>query len=106
MAVEFVAVERGQDRADRREEMFAYILRARTRPTEQTDEFFRRFKATSGLLHAFSLQGADDPEEVVAVAVWESRAAAEAYLASQLRQEVDREIEGVTRTMYEVRDST
>lgn len=86
--------------------MFAYILRAHTRPTDQTDEFFARFKGTAGLVHAFSLQGVDDPEDTVAVAIWESRQAAEGYLASQLRQEVDREMEGVTRTMYEVRDST
>jgi heme-degrading monooxygenase HmoA len=85
--------------------MFAYILRVHTRPTEETDEFFRRFKETAGLVHCFNLQGTDDPEDGVAVAVWESREAAERYLESQLRQEVDRSVEGVTRTFYEVRDS-
>lgn len=85
--------------------MFAYILRVHTQPSEETDEFFRRFKDTPGLIHAFNLQGADDPEDGVAVAVWESREAAERYLESQLRNEVDVALEGVTRTMYEVRDS-
>ncbi len=85
--------------------MFAYILRVHTQPTEETDEFFSRFKETDGLIHAFNLQGVDDPEDGVAVAVWESREAAEAYLESQLRREVDVTFEGVTRTMYEVRDS-
>lgn len=85
--------------------MFAYILRVHTGPTEETDDFFRRFKETAGLVHAFDLQGVDDPEDGVAVAVWESREAAERYLESQLRRDVDHTLEGVTRTMYEVRDS-
>ncbi len=86
--------------------MFAYILRVRSAATEQADEFFRRFKETPGLLHAYSLQGADDPEEGVAVAIWESREAAERYLSgAQLRRDVDAAMPAVTRTMYEVRDS-
>ena len=86
--------------------MFAYVLRVRAAPSETTDEFFRRFKETPGLLHAYSLQGADDPEEGLAVAIWESREAAERYLTgSQLRRQVDQALPSVTRTMYEVRDS-
>ena len=86
--------------------MFAYILRARQEPNEQTDEFFRRFKEQSGLVHAYSLQGADDPAEGVVVAVWESREAAERYLQSApLRGEVDQAVPNVTRTLYTVRDS-
>jgi heme-degrading monooxygenase HmoA len=86
--------------------MFAYILRVHTSATEQTDEFFRRFKETPGLLHAYNLQGVDDPEDGVAVAIWESREAAETYLReAQLRREVDQSLPDVSRTMYEVRDS-
>ncbi|HSG78206.1 MAG TPA: antibiotic biosynthesis monooxygenase, partial [Acidimicrobiia bacterium] len=69
--------------------MFAYILRVRAEPSDEMDEFFRRFKETPGLLHAYYLEGVDDPEDAVAVAVWESREAAERYLESQLRHQVD-----------------
>ena len=86
--------------------MFAYILRVNAPASEQTDEFFRRFKETPGLLHAYSLQGAENPDDGIAVAIWESKEAAERYLAgAPLRQQVDAEIPTVTRTMYEVRDS-
>jgi heme-degrading monooxygenase HmoA len=86
--------------------MFAYILRARQEPSERTDEFFRRFKEQPGLLHAYSLQGEDDPTDGAVVAIWESRAAAESYLQSApLRRDVDQAVSGVTRTLYTVRDS-
>lgn len=86
--------------------MFAYIPRVRTPASEQTDEFFRRFKQTPGLLNAYNLQGVGDPEDGVAVAIWENKEAAESYLReAQLRQEVDQSLPNVTRTMYEVRDS-
>jgi len=85
--------------------MFAYILRATdSPPNEQTDEFFRRFCETPGLVHAYQLGGIDDPNEGIVVALWEDREAAERYLDSApLRQEVDNAIPTVTRTMYEVR---
>lgn len=84
--------------------MFAYILKAPSvQNTEQTDEFFRRFTQTPGLLHAFDLQGVDDPNDQLVVAVWESKAAAERYLNSDpLRKEADQAIAGITRTMYNV----
>lgn len=85
--------------------MFAYILRTHASPSEQSDAFFRRFKATPGLLHAYDLQGVDDPEDSVVVTIWDRRQSAEAYLNdSPLRKEVDRTM-SVTRTLYEVRDS-
>jgi heme-degrading monooxygenase HmoA len=90
----------------KRFKMFAYILRVKAPPSEEADEFFRRFKETPGLLYAYNLQGAEDPDDGVAIAIWESRDAAERYLsASQLRQQVDEAMPTVTRTMYEVRDS-
>jgi len=63
--------------------MFAYILRVQAAPDEQAKEFFERFKETPGLLHAFDLQGVDDSEDGVVVAVWESREAAERYLGGR-----------------------
>jgi hypothetical protein len=87
--------------------MFAYILRAENVPvTPQTEDFFRRFIQTPGLLHAFELAGEANPDDTLLVAIWESRQAAESYLnEAPLRKEVDAAIPGVTRVMYEVRDS-
>ena len=87
--------------------MFEYILRVRGVPDEQQAEYFRRFTEQPGLLHAFDLQGVDDPEDGVAIAIWEDRAAAERYLnEAALRREVDATYPDVTRTMYEVLDAT
>jgi heme-degrading monooxygenase HmoA len=87
--------------------MFAYILRAPgVPPTPQTEDFFRRFTETPGLIQAFDLQGVDDPGDAVVLAIWEDRAAAERYLNSApLRKEVDGALPSVTRTMYEVMGS-
>ncbi|HEY9011736.1 MAG TPA: hypothetical protein VIN06_12025 [Devosia sp.] len=86
--------------------MFAYILKADKLPDEQTDAFFERFKQTPGLLHAYNLQGMDNPTDAMVVAVWQNREAAQAYLdKSPLRKEVDQTISGVSRTMYKVRNS-
>jgi heme-degrading monooxygenase HmoA len=87
--------------------VFAYILSAPNTPeSEQTNDFFRRFKETPGLLHAYDLIDANKPDQAMLVAVWESREAAERYLnQAPLRKEVDQAIPQVTRTMYEVRDS-
>lgn len=86
--------------------MFAYILRADAAANEQTNEFFRRFTETPGLLHAYSLQGESNPNETLIVAIWDSREAAEQYLSnSSLKQEVDRAVPSVTRTMYTVVDA-
>jgi heme-degrading monooxygenase HmoA len=86
--------------------MFAYIVKADGPIDDETsDEFFRRFKSTPGLLHAYDLKAVDDPDDQIVVAIWEDRVAAEDYLNnSALRKEVDETISGVTRTMYEVRD--
>jgi len=85
--------------------MFAYVLKAPgVTPSPQTDEFFRRFKETPGLLYAFDLQGVEDPTDAILVAVWESREAAERYLQdAPLRREVDEAYTAITRTIYEVR---
>ena len=86
--------------------MFAYILRASQPRSDATDEFFRRFKETPGLLHAYSLQSEDDPNDSVAIAIWESREAAERYLqSSPLKRDVDQAMPTVTRTFYAVVDS-
>ena len=86
--------------------MFAYILRVHAPRSDETDEFFRRFKDTPGLLHAYSLQGEDDPNDGGVVAIWESREAAERYLqSSPLKRDVDQAMPTVTRTFYSVLDS-
>ena len=84
--------------------MFAYILKAPNTPrTPETDEFFTRFCASEGLVHAFDLLGTDDPQDAVVVAVWRDRESAERYLSSNpLRKQVDASIPQVTRTMYDV----
>jgi heme-degrading monooxygenase HmoA len=85
--------------------MFAYILHAQNNvPNEQTDDFFRRFTQTPGLLHAFELIPANGEGDSAVVAIWESREAAERYLNSApLRKQVDESIPQVKRVMYEVR---
>lgn len=86
--------------------MFAYILRAQQARNDQTEDFFRRFKEVPGLLHAYALQGEENPNEGLVVAIWESREAALRYIeSSSLRREVDRAVPSVTRTMYNVLDS-
>ncbi len=86
--------------------MFAYVLRVHVPPSQESNDFFRRFKETPGLLHAYSLQSEEDPNDSVAVAIWENREAAERYLsASPLRLQVDQTMPGVTRTFYAVLDS-
>jgi hypothetical protein len=88
------------------QEMFAYILYAPSTPrTPETDEFFRRFTESPGLLHAFDLLTEDGNDGAV-VAVWDSRESAERYLSSSpLRQEVDQLLPQVRRVMYNVTDS-
>ncbi|WP_332699089.1 antibiotic biosynthesis monooxygenase family protein [Devosia sp.] len=86
--------------------MFSYILRLHAPTDTQSDEFFRRFKQTPGLHHAYNLQGVEDAEDGVVVTIWDSRDAAEAYLQkSELRKDVDKAYPAITRTMYNVRDS-
>ncbi len=87
--------------------MFAYILSApNTAPNSQTDDYFRRFKETPGLAHAFELQSTEGKAESLVVAIWESREAAETYLqTAPLRREVDSNLPAITRTTYEVRNS-
>ena len=86
--------------------MFAYILRSPRASSEEEADFFRRFKEEPGLLHAYNLEGEEDPNDSVAIAIWESREAAERYLEkSSLRREVDNATPGVTRTFYKVLDS-
>ena len=84
--------------------MFAYLLHAPNTPrTSETDEFFRRFTETPGLIHAFDLVEESNPDQSIVVAVWETREAAEQYLSkAPLRKEVDQAIPQIKRVMYEV----
>jgi heme-degrading monooxygenase HmoA len=87
--------------------MFAYILYAPNTPqTPQTEEFFRRFTETPGLLYAFDLMAEDGQHEAAVVAVWDSRESAERYLnQAPLRREVDELMPQIRRVMYRVVDS-
>ena len=101
-----MAILGGLHQSHKEIQVFAYVLKVHAQPSEQSNEFFRRFKETPGLLHAYSLQGVNDAEDSVAVAIWESREAAERYLSqSALRREVDQGMPGITRTLYDVLDS-
>lgn len=84
--------------------MFAYILYAPQTPrTEETDEFFRRFTETPGLLYAFDLMAEEGQDDGAVIAVWDSRESAERYLeGAPLRKEVDEAIPRVNRVMYQV----
>ena len=73
-----------------------------TRPTSSS----AGSRTPPGLLHAYSLQGEDDPNDSGVVAIWESREAAERYLqSSPLKRDVDQAMPEVTRTFYSVLDS-
>ncbi len=86
--------------------MFVYILRAQQAPDDEWAELFRRFKETPGLLHAYSLQAEENPNESVVVCIWESREAAERYLGSvPLKRDIDQAAPSVSRTMYALLDS-
>jgi quinol monooxygenase YgiN len=88
--------------------VFAYILRGPALgdvEPAQSAEFFKRFAETPGLLHAFELEREDDPADILVVAVWTDREAAQRYIeGSALRREIDEAVPGITRTMYAVRD--
>lgn len=88
--------------------MFAYILQGPALADldrSQSEEFFRRFAETPGLLHAFELEREDNPADTLVVALWTDREAAQSYIeGSALRREVDEAVPGITRTMYAVRD--
>ena len=86
--------------------MFAYILSVRTEPDEQSAALFERFKQVPGLLHAYQLQGEDDPEDGRVVSIWASRDDAVRYLEqAELRRTVDESYPDVERVMYTVLDS-
>lgn len=86
--------------------MFAYILRAKAAPDDVPADLFARFKETPGLLSAYDLQGEQDPNDGVVVAIWESREAAMRYLdSSSLRREADETVPNISRTFYRVLDS-
>ena len=86
--------------------MFAYILSVRTEPDEQSAALFERFKQVPGLLHAYQLQGEDDPADGRVVSIWASRDDAVRYLEqAELRRTVDESYPDVERVMYTVLDS-
>ncbi len=86
--------------------MFGTIMRTHMTNPAQNDEFFRRFKSTPGLIHAYELTAVDGADELDVVGIWESREDAERYLReSKIPQEVAATFASVTRSGFEVRDS-
>lgn len=87
--------------------MFAHVFEAEFGlPREETAELFRRLKAEPGLIHAYSLQRADDADLGMVIGIWETQEAYEHFLEhSPLRREADITIKGARRTRYEVLDS-
>jgi heme-degrading monooxygenase HmoA len=86
--------------------MFADILSVRAEADEQSAEFFRRFKQEPGLVHAFPLEGEDDPQDGRSVTIWESREAAMRPLQqADLRREVETSYPEVVRVLYKVLES-
>ena len=65
---------------------------------------FEKFvKETPGVVSAYQLKG-DGPDDAT-FTVWESAAAREAYMQSQLRKEVDSALPVIKLTMFEVMKS-
>ena len=86
--------------------MFSYILTVNAPADPQSDDMFRRFKETPGLLHAYDLEAVDSPNDMVVVTIWDNEESANAYLQkAPLRKEADAAYPGIKRTMYRVRDS-
>lgn len=63
---------------------------------------FQKFvRATPGVVHSYLLENSDGQATFT---VWESVAAREAYLKTQLRSEIDASVPGFNRTVFEVKD--
>jgi hypothetical protein len=86
--------------------MLAVILRLEGRRDETTDDIFRRFKSTEGVVAAYQLVGVDNPEDLVTFTVWKDDASRLKYMnESPIKREVDLTWKKQTRTVYTVRDS-
>ncbi|HSP53955.1 MAG TPA: antibiotic biosynthesis monooxygenase [Dehalococcoidia bacterium] len=86
--------------------MYISIMHEDEGRSAKTDEFFRRYKETPGLLHAYFLEDENDPSKTGTVSIWESKEAFSRYLqTASLRREVDQAIPSVKRTGYKVIDS-
>lgn len=80
--------------------MIASVLRlpAGTPATEQS--LVERVAATPGLLHFYQLIPGEGTGERLAVLLWESEQALDAYIESDLGQHILRANPGATRTIY------
>ena len=73
-------------------------------PRQPDTGLFEKFvKETPGVVSAYQLKG--EGSDDATFTVWESAAAREAYLQSQLRKEVDSALPGLKRTVFEVMKS-
>lgn len=86
--------------------MYISILHQDEGHTAKSDEFFRRYKETPGLVHAYFLQKEGAPDQAEVISIWESKDDFSRYIESaSLRREVDEAIPSVKRIGYEVVDS-
>jgi hypothetical protein len=82
--------------------MIATILTIPRTDDKRGDALFTRFaREADGLIHAYQLQ---DEKETVTVSVWVSAEKRDAYMATQLRQEVDSTFPGSSRKVYDVKN--
>lgn len=83
--------------------MIASILKIPQAASAKGDDHFARFiKETKGVAHAYQLEG---DTELAIVTIWENEGARDAFMASDLRKDVDRSYPGQTRSVYKVRAS-
>lgn len=86
--------------------MYISILHQDEGHTAKSDEFFRRYKETPGLVHAYFLEEEGEPNKAEIVSIWESKEDFSRYVESApLRREVDEAIPSVKRIGYKVVDS-
>ena len=70
------------------------------------DDLFKRFiAATPGVLAAYQLEIADDPNGAAVFTVWQDEKARDDYMASPFKGEVDHAYPRQARTVFRVRNS-
>ena len=70
------------------------------------DELFKRFiDTTPGVAASYLLEAPDDPNGTTVFTVWEDEKSRNAYMASQLKTEVDKSYSNQARTVFRVRSA-
>ena len=80
--------------------MIAAILTIPISEKTDDDKYFSRFvKEADGLMHAYQLESGD---EIIVLSMWISEAKRDAFMATQLRSDVDKSYPSGTRKVYRV----